>query len=125
MEMVETKNYDDLFKSVVKGIKKLKIDDKEFEIQINNEESLTVLQFYSIFYRNTMQENPVSKKSVDLVKNTMKKVFQRSYPGINEQILDEFLESRFLEIVSGVSVACGWMKPEQQKSESEGVTLNG
>ena len=125
METVETKNYDDLFKSVVKGIKKLKIDDKEFEIQINNEESLTVLQFYSIFYRNTMQENPVSKKSVDLVKNTMKKVFQRSYPGINEQILDEFLESRFLEIVSGVSVACGWMKSEQQKSESEGVTLNG
>jgi len=123
MEMSEISS-EELFNSVIKGVKKIKIDDKEFEIDITNAESLTVLQFYSIFYKNTISENPVSQKSVDLVHSTMKKVFVRSYPGIDEKVVDSLIESRFLDIISGVSIACGWMKAPKENSEIEGVVLN-
>jgi hypothetical protein len=107
----------ELFKKVIKGNKNLKIDDTQFEIDIKNDEALNVLQFYTIMFKNTNAEKPMSKKTVDNVTNIMRCVFQRSYPNIDEKILNDFLDSRFLDIVSGVAVACGWLQPEKIKKE--------
>jgi len=103
-------NNNELFNSVIKGKKEVKIDDKTFELDINVEESLSILQFYTSMYKAANQENSVSPKIIKQTKDILKSVFGRNYVGLDEKILDDFVESRFIDIISSIAVACGWIK---------------
>jgi len=117
--MVEVNEYNDLFNSVVQGKKIINVGEKEFSIDMSVEESLAVLQFYTSLYKANVSEKEISKKIIDNVRKTLKIIFSKSYPGLNETILDNFIESRFLDIVSAIAISCGWIK----KPVEETVTL--
>lgn len=94
----------------VEGKTIIKIKDADFELKMEVKEKLSVLSFYSLLYKNVNNDVTVfGDKSVNGVKNTLTDIFSKSYPTIPKEKIVLFVDNYFLEILSGIAIASGWI----------------
>jgi hypothetical protein len=94
----------------VEGKTIIKIQDSEFELKMEVREKLSVLSLYSLLYKNINSETTTfGDKAINGVKTTLNDVFTRSYPNVPKEKMVLFVNNYFLEILSGIAIASGWI----------------
>jgi len=107
------------FQKFASGKMNLEVGGEQYQVSMRVEERLPVLQYLVMSSKTTESEKLISEELLKQIKLKLVTAFKRNYQEVPNELMEEFVDKGFEQIVGGVAMESGWTSKEQIVAAAE------